>query len=254
MASSAKTTRRLPVLEKAPAGGSRSSQGLASSTAEGSLGGGAFEAAASDAAESDGGGTTSDQTTSSAKYTPAPGAHERARRFWSTRRVPAALLALVVLGATGLLLYDVSAVRADRPAMRWRRRLSDELATRSLDDVWIVTGASIAMALGLWLIILALTPGRRGVLPMRPDTRVRAGLDRSAVALVLRDRAMEVPGVRAVRVHAGRRRVKVRALAHFRELDEVRTDLDAALDDGIRQLGLARRPGLRVQVRRPTKR
>ncbi|MER0245135.1 DUF6286 domain-containing protein, partial [Streptomyces sp. HSW2009] len=157
-------------------------------------------------------------------------------------------------GASGLLLYDVAAVRADRTAMRWRRRLGDELASRPLDDVWVVTGAAVAVALGLWLLVLALTPGRRGVLPMRPDPRVRAGLDRSAAALVLRDRAMAVPGVRTVRVDAGRRRVTVRAQAHFRELDEVRSDLDAALDDGIRRLGLARRPGLRVQVRRPTKR
>lgn len=199
------------------------------------------------------GGATLEQITSSARYTPSAGTHERTRRFWSSRRVPAALLALAVLGASGLLLYDVAAVRADRSAMRWRRRLSDELATRPLDDPWIVAGASVAVALGLWLVLLALTPGRRGVLPMRPDPQVRAGLDRSAAALVLRDRAMEVPGVRTVRVDAGRRRVKVRALAHFRELDEVRSDLDAALDDGIRQLGLARRPGLRVQVRRPTR-
>ncbi|MFE6779241.1 DUF6286 domain-containing protein [Streptomyces sp. NPDC057702] len=189
-----------------------------------------------------------------ARYTPAAGAPERARRFWASRRLPSALLALVVLGASGLLLYDVAAVRADRAAMRWRRRLGDELATRPLDDVWIVTGAAVAMALGLWLIVLALTPGRRGVLPMRPDPEIRAGLDRSAAALVLRDRAMEVPGVRTVRVDAGRRRVRVRAQAHFRELDEVRSDLDAALDDGVRALGLARRPGLRVQVRRPTRR
>ncbi|MFF5721735.1 DUF6286 domain-containing protein [Streptomyces buecherae] len=199
-------------------------------------------------------GGTGQEPHAAARYTPARGERERARRFWASRRLPAALLALVVLGAAGLLLYDVAAVRADRSAMRWRRRLSDELATRPLDDPWIVAGACVAVVLGLWLIILALTPGRRGVLPMRPDPRVRAGLDRSAAALVLRDRAMEVPGVRTARVDAGRRRVRVRAQAHFRELDEVRADLDHALDDGIRQLGLARRPGLRVQVRRPTRR
>ncbi len=233
----AETTRRLPLLEKDPTGG-----GATLASPDG------------DADADEGGGTGQERRASAARHTPARGEHERARRFWASRRLPAALLALVVLGAAGLLLYDVAAVRADRSAMRWRRRLSDELATRPLDDPWIVAGACVAVVLGLWLIILALTPGRRGVLPMRPDPQVRAGLDRSAAALVLRDRAMEVPGVRTVRVDAGRRRVRVRAQAHFRELDEVRTDLDHALDDGIRQLGLARRPGLRVQVRRPTRR
>ncbi|KOT87276.1 membrane protein [Streptomyces sp. NRRL F-5755] len=179
----------------------------------------------------------------------------RARRFWAARRVPAALVALVVLGAAGLLLYDVAAVRADRPAMAWRKRLAEELATRHLDDVWVLAGAAVAVALGLWLLLLALTPGLRAVLPMRrsaPD--VRSGLDRAAAALVLRDRAMEVPGVQSVRVAVGRRKAKARAVSHFRELDEVRGDLDTALGDGLRQLGLARRLALSVRVRRSAKR
>ncbi|MET9296887.1 DUF6286 domain-containing protein [Streptomyces sp. NPDC003077] len=175
-------------------------------------------------------------------------------RFWGTRRVPAGLVALVLLCAAGLLLYDVAAVRANRPAMSWRKRLADELATRHLDDVWVITGAAVAMALGLWLLVLALTPGLRRVYAMRrgsPD--VRAGLDRSAASLVLRDRAMEVPGIQSVRTSVGRRKVKARAVSHFRELDEVRHDLETALADGLRQLGLARRRSLSVKVRRSAK-
>jgi hypothetical protein len=49
----------------------------------------------------------------------------------------------------------------------------------------------------------------------------------------------------------GRRKVDVRALSHFRELDDVRADLDATLADGIRGLGLARPPALSVHVARP---
>ncbi|MFF8815607.1 DUF6286 domain-containing protein [Streptomyces pactum] len=185
---------------------------------------------------------------------PSPGAG-RARRFWSQRRIPALIVALVLLGAFGLLLYDVAAVRADRPGMYWRRRLADELATRQLDDGWVIGTAAVAAVLGLWLLVLALTPGLRRLLPMRRDSpEVRAGLDRSAAALVLRDRAMEVPGVGSARVAVGRRRVKARARSHFRDLDEVRTDLDAALRDGIRQLGLARPPRLAVRVRRSAER
>ncbi len=89
---------------------------------------------------------------------------------------------------------------------------------------------------------------------MRRAGDVRAGLDRAAASLVLRDRAMEVAGVQSVRVDVGRRRVKARAQSHFRDVDEVRGDLDAALSDGIRQLGLVRQPGLSVHVRRPAKR
>ncbi|MEU3056574.1 DUF6286 domain-containing protein [Streptomyces griseus] len=178
----------------------------------------------------------------------------RAGRFWSARRVPAALLALVLLGAAGLLLYDIAAVRADHPAMQWRRSLADGLAERQLDDVVVLIGAGVAALIGLWLILLALTPGLRDLLPMRRDrSEVRAGLDRTAAALVLRDRAVEVSGVQSVRVRMGRRRAKVRALSHFRELDDVRTDLDDVLEKAVSELGLAKPPALSVQVHRPAK-
>ncbi|MGW2892742.1 DUF6286 domain-containing protein [Streptomyces griseoruber] len=186
------------------------------------------------------------------------GSGRSAPRFWSSRRIPAALAALLSAAAVGFLLYDVVAVRAGRNAMRWRR-LAEELATRPLDDVWMIVGAAVAMALGLWLFLLAVTPGLRRLLPMRrptgiPGTEdVRAGLDRRAAALVLRDRAMQVPGVQSAQVDVGRRKVKARARAHFRDLEEVRGDLDAELGEAVTSLGLARQPTLAVRVRRPKK-
>ncbi|MFE0380576.1 DUF6286 domain-containing protein [Streptomyces inhibens] len=179
----------------------------------------------------------------------------RTGRFWSARRVPAALVALVLLAAAGLLLYDVASVRAERPAMAWRRRLAGELATRHLDTPWVLAAAAVAVVLGIWLIVLAVTPGLRQVLPMRPVAPgIRAGLDRSAAALVLRDRAMEVAGVQSVRMIVTRRKATAHAVSHFRELDAVRGDLDTALGEGLRQLGLAHRLGLTVDVRRPKRR
>lgn len=192
--------------------------------------------------------TTDDAAAHSARY-------GRAGRFWSARRVPALIVALLLAAGSGLLLYDVAAVRADRPAMAWRRRIAEELATRRLDDVWVLCAAAVVLLIGLWLLVLALTPGLRAVLPMRrgsPD--VRGGLDRSAAELVLRDRVMEVPGVQSVRMSVGRRTATARAVSHFRELDEVRRDLETALDDGLRRLGLARRMRRSVRVRRPKKR
>ncbi|MFP3990414.1 DUF6286 domain-containing protein [Streptomyces sp. E11-3] len=199
-----------------------------------------------------------DQSASAASYTPVlddgDGEDARGGRLWSARRIPAALVALVVLGATGLLLYDLAAVRADRPAMGWRRGLATELAERPLDDVWVLVGAGAAGAVGVWLLVLAATPGRRSLLAMRgPAPDLRAWLDRDAAALVLRDRAMEVSGVRSVRVRVTRSRVEARAVSHFRALDDVRADLDAALSEGIRGLGLVHGPALSVRVARPRK-
>ncbi|MEV4436104.1 DUF6286 domain-containing protein [Streptomyces sp. NPDC049555] len=176
------------------------------------------------------------------------------RRPWSTRRLPAALLAAALLAAAGLLLYDTAAVRAGHPAMAWRRTLAHDLATVPLHNPWIVTGAVACVLAGGWLIALALTPGMRRLLPMRyDDAEVRPALERRAAALVLRDRALEVPGVRSVRVDVGRRVVRARAESHFRDLDEVRTDVNSALADGVRALGLVREPSLSVHVRRPPK-
>jgi hypothetical protein len=195
-----------------------------------------------------------DQSASAAAYHP-PSAGEDddggEGRFWSARRVPAGIVAVLLLLLAGFFLYDIAAVRADRPAMRWRRGLAHQLAERPLDDIWVLVGAGVAAAVGLWLIVLAATPGLRSVLPMRrTHTDVRAGLHRDLAALVLRDRAMEVPGVQSVRVRMGRARADVRAVSHFRELDDVRADLDARLADAIRGLGLSRPPALSVHVRR----
>jgi hypothetical protein len=224
------TTRRLPVIEKTDDPDAAGTGGTAA-------------------------GQDAGQSASAAAYDPPPPREDDGggeKRFWSARRIPAGILAVLLLGGAGLLLYDVVSVRAGRPAMQWRRSLARELAERPLDDPWVLAGAAVAVLLGLWLLLLAATPGLRDVLPMRRvHPRVRAGLHRGAAALALRDRAMEVSGVRSVRVRAGRKRVDVRAVSHFRELDEVRADLDVTLADGIRGLGLSRPPALSVHVRRP---
>ncbi|GHH73599.1 hypothetical protein GCM10018793_12480 [Streptomyces sulfonofaciens] len=168
--------------------------------------------------------------------------------------MPAGIVALLVFAASGLVLYDLASVRAGRSAMQWRKNLADGLASRHLDDTAVLAGAAAVTALGLWLLLLAVTPGRRRLLPMvRTHADVRAGLHRAAVTLVLRDRAMEVPGVQSAGVRTRRRSVRVRAVSHFRELDEVRSDLYAALGNGIRDLGLASPPALTVHVKRASR-
>nr|WP_202446954.1 DUF6286 domain-containing protein [Streptomyces sp. SID5468] len=171
--------------------------------------------------------------------------------MWASRRVPAGLVALAVLVVAGALLYDIAAVRAGRPAMAWRRTVAGELARRRLDDVWVLTGAAVAAFAGLWLIALAVTPGLRALLPLRtPGRPLRAAVDRSTAAWLVRDRTVAVAGVRAARVRVGRRRIRVRADAHFRELPRVRADVTAALARTVGVLGGVPRPAVRVRVRR----
>ncbi|MFH9980631.1 DUF6286 domain-containing protein [Streptomyces sp. NPDC017179] len=180
------------------------------------------------------------------------GGDGRRGRFWSPRRVPAGIVALLLLIVAGAFLYDIAAVRAGRPGLRWRRELARQLAERPLDDTWVLVGAGATAVLGLWLLVLAATPGLRHLLPMRrahPD--VRAGLHRDAAALVLRDRAMEIAGVRSARVRLRRRGADVRVVSHFRTPEEVRADLDTVLTEAVRGLGLTRPHALTVRVTRP---
>jgi Family of unknown function (DUF6286) len=185
------------------------------------------------------------------RETPAPADDDPAgRRFWSPRRVPSAVVALLGLVATVGVLEDTISVRAGNAAQQWRRDVADDIATRHLDDGWMIGGAFLAVVLGLWLIWLALTPGLRAVLPMRTTTPgMRAGLDRRAAALVLRDSALQISGVSWIRVKVRRKKVKARATVHFRELEEVRGELHEVLEGTLDSLALSRRPALELAVR-----
>ncbi|MEU6093175.1 DUF6286 domain-containing protein [Streptomyces sp. NPDC047085] len=175
-------------------------------------------------------------------------------RPWSARRLPAALIASVILVAAGAALIDVVAVRAGGQAAAWRRNLADELATRPVDDVWMLTGAAVAAAVGVWLIILALSPGLRRLLPLRsppdwPPSQLRAQLDRNSAAALLRDAVMRVPGVRTARIRVRRHRIKAHADVRFRDPQQVKDDLATVLNEERERLALSRPPRIVVRVR-----
>ncbi|THA75447.1 DUF6286 domain-containing protein [Streptomyces sp. A0592] len=185
---------------------------------------------------------------------PSAGPRPTARRPWSERRIPAAVTALAIAAAAGTLLFDIIRVRAGWPAAAWRRHLAEELASRPLDDTILQAGGAIAAALGLWLIVLALSPGLRRRLPLETsDAQLHAVLDRKAAELRLRDAAMSVPGVSAAKVRIPRRffryRVTARANVRFRPPADVKADLQTRLREELDRLALARPPSLKVQVR-----
>ncbi|MGW7066351.1 DUF6286 domain-containing Asp23/Gls24 family envelope stress response protein [Streptomyces sp. NPDC054855] len=176
----------------------------------------------------------------------------RAHRPWSQRRLPVGVLTLLAALVCGVLLYDVVSVHAaENTPARWRTDAMTWLSTHGPDSA-ATTGVLAAigvLALGVWLLVLAVTPGRRGVLPMRPPlTGVRAALDRRAVAALLRDAVTDVPGVGRVQVRVGRRTARVRAGLGFGELAGVRRAVTEAADAAATGLGLARPLRLRVRL------
>ncbi|MFF0645848.1 DUF6286 domain-containing Asp23/Gls24 family envelope stress response protein [Streptomyces tendae] len=182
-----------------------------------------------------------------------PSGGRAARRPWSPRRLPAALVALVTAAACAALLYDVLSVHlADRPPAGPRTGAVDWLAAHGPGDPVVVAGGAVAAALGAWLLCLALTPGLRGVLPMSPVPGrhdQRAVLERAAAAELVRDAASAVPGVTHVRVRCGRRRVRVRARLSFGDRPATRAALRTTARATLTTLGLARPLKPRVTLR-----
>ncbi|PVC82517.1 DUF6286 domain-containing protein [Streptomyces sp. CS131] len=188
--------------------------------------------------------------------TTAPAARGRRvpRRWWSARPIPVVVTALLGASAAGLLTADMASVHlfGNAPAA-WRSSLVDRLATTS-PAAGSVTVAAAAMAVaGLWLLLLACTPGLR-------KRHVVAGfgvgrsiaLDRAAVASVVRDRVLDTDGVDSVRVRVGRRRVRVRADLAFGDRSAAREQAGAAARDALADCRLNR--PLRVALRLRTTR
>ncbi|MFB7614178.1 DUF6286 domain-containing protein [Kitasatospora sp. NPDC056181] len=130
-------------------------------------------------------------------------------RLRAPRTFAAVVVATVVLVFGVALLYDVIAVRTGHSARRWRAEIADELATRHLDDPWVLLGAGVAALLGAWLLWLAFAPGLRRWLSMRPHGDTAAAIDRAGVGTLLLDRAAGLPGVEHLTLRINRRRVKV---------------------------------------------
>ncbi|WP_354379335.1 DUF6286 domain-containing Asp23/Gls24 family envelope stress response protein [Streptomyces sp. PvR034] len=182
-------------------------------------------------------------------------AHHAARvpyRWWAARRIPAALTAVLVMAGSGLLLYDIVAAGRGRPSDwaqgPWVRQLTD----RPLGSAWTIFAAGLCAMLGLWLVVLALTPGRRRLLPLRPQDQgqvSRAALDRASAAVAMRDAALSVPGVTGARVRL-RRRITVRAVSGFGDPQQIDTDLNHAMDHALDGLCLAHPPALTLRIRR----
>ncbi|WP_314409366.1 DUF6286 domain-containing protein [Streptomyces kroppenstedtii] len=172
-------------------------------------------------------------------------------RWWSERRLPVLLLALSALMACGALAVDLLIVHAaDRSAAVWRTDALHWLSQHGPGEATVTVSAVAVALLGLLMIVLALTPGHRGLLTLTaPTPNLRAALDRTAVAALVGDAVGQIQGIGPVKVRVRRRSVRVwaglafghRALA----LDEARQTARRVLES----CNLRRPPRLRVRVR-----
>ncbi|MFJ8439264.1 DUF6286 domain-containing protein [Kitasatospora griseola] len=124
----------------------------------------------------------------------------------SERGVVTALVVAVLVVAAGTLLYDMIAVRSGGQARPWRRDLAHQLATRHLDDPWVLGFAAGAALLGLVLLTLAFRRGLRGWLALEPRG---TAIHRSAVAALLSRRAQQHADLHSWQVKVRRWRTRV---------------------------------------------
>ncbi|QMU71929.1 DUF6286 domain-containing protein [Streptacidiphilus sp. P02-A3a] len=176
---------------------------------------------------------------------------ERPRRFWSVRRNASAVVGLVAAFLAGAVLYEEIYIHTGHSAHGWRTRITDALADHPLNNSWVIASAAVGCVLGLWLLVLAFTPGLRALLPMTPAGTggLRAALDRAAVAAQLHRATLETPGVSAAKVSVGRRRAAIRADVRFGDHQAAREALLRELSAERDRMGLARPLAIKVKVR-----
>ncbi|MGW1143094.1 DUF6286 domain-containing protein, partial [Streptomyces zhihengii] len=172
------------------------------------------------------------------------------RRWWSARRAPVAVLSLLAAVCCAAVTADVIHVRATgAPAGVWRARSADWLSVHGPGDAQVTAGAVALAATGLWLVLLALAPGRRRQLPLAAASPGwNAAVDRSTVAALLRDAVGDVPGIGAVRVRARPRPCRGHGAVAFGDRAEAVRQAASAARRTIADCGLRRTPRLRVRV------
>ncbi|WP_406490209.1 DUF6286 domain-containing Asp23/Gls24 family envelope stress response protein [Streptomyces phaeochromogenes] len=171
-------------------------------------------------------------------------------RWWSQRRVPVAVLTSVAALGCGALALDMVQVHtAHLPAAAWRTSAVHWLAGHGPGDPGVVVAGGLTALIGIWMVILALTPGRRHQSTVRTSANhVDAAVDRSAVQALVRDAVGDVEGIAAVRIRVRRRRVTVRAGLAFGDRAGAHAAATAAARAALTACHLRRAPRLRVVV------
>ncbi|MFD9125696.1 DUF6286 domain-containing protein [Kitasatospora sp. NPDC059571] len=167
----------------------------------------------------------------------------KVRRPRAVRTVLTAAVVSCVVVAAGAVLYDAVAVRTGHATRAWRASLEDELATRTLDDTWVLVGAGVAVVLGFVLCWAAFAPGLRRWLPLR---RPGAVVHRTAIAALIAARAADLVGVErcTVKVRRHRTRAVVTGPADPAEVQrELRAELARVALAGPHRLDVRHRAG-----------
>lgn len=166
------------------------------------------------------------------------------------RSLPATLLALVLLAAgASVAITAVQLLLGEPPWLSYDRAAEALHSVRWADTAVLVAGIVVA-ALGLLLLLCALVPGARTVLPLSADnSAVDSGVSRRSYRDLLAGTAAGVDGVRKVRL-----RVRARSVEAVVRTDRTNTTgladaVESALSRRLEQLEPQRRPVVKSKLK-----
>jgi hypothetical protein len=167
-------------------------------------------------------------------------------------RVLSTLLALVLLLGGLLAVVEIVLAAVGRP--HWlvpHQQWSSWLAEQTFASA-VVRAILIGLAvLALLLLVAALRRGRPGALALPARAAgVQVTASRRGIERTLARAAQRPDGVQSARVHAGRRKVRVKATTALRSPGDLRPQVTAAVDERLDELGLAGTVRSRVTVSR----
>lgn len=172
------------------------------------------------------------------------------RRLWSRRRVPVALITWAAAAGCAALVLDLVRVHLlGRTPGVWRTWAVHWLSGHGPGDPAVVAAGGLTALAGLWMVLLALTPGHRRRYTVRGEApRIATVVGRSTVAVLVRDAVTDVDGVTAVRARVRGRRVTLRAALAFGDRTAAHAAVTAAARDALAACRLRRDLRLRVTV------
>ncbi|MFJ9244568.1 DUF6286 domain-containing protein [Streptomyces sp. NPDC101776] len=185
-----------------------------------------------------------------AEGTGESGERRTTARRWSRRRVPVTLLTSLAAVACAALAVDLIRVHiAHGTAAAWRVSAVHWLSGHAPGDPAVVLAGGLTALIGVWMVVLALTPGLRRRSTVRTGAdRVDTTVDRSAVESLIRDTVADVNGITTVRVRVRPRRITVRAGLAFGDRERAATAVTTAARDAVTSCRLRKAPRVRVTV------
>ncbi|MBB6554888.1 DUF6286 domain-containing protein [Nonomuraea rubra] len=195
--------------------------------------------------------TTLQQILPGAVVAPRDTGLRRARRVLRpARTVPGALLALVLAGGLGATAAEVVSALLGAPLGWVPVNEVVELAGRT---TWpeTATAALVAAGAGTLMLLLAIVPGRSGLVPVETsDPLIVIGITRSGLRRTLRAAAQQVAGVDKARVRLRRRTIEVTVTTGAESTGQMLRQVGTAVGDRLAGVGTLGTGEVVVRLRR----